>query len=168
MAKTNFVGTNVPPDETVSGIVTQANDIYGKLRPWGYMLSSDQRPIFLKPRLGGERAMDLICSAAQERGVSLPGLSLESMKADLKVGAAAQKVQDALSNAYQLAADTRLAAYGEAWEAFLGYYAVLSSMASRDPELAQKLQPVVDFMAIGRRKAAPASQPSNSTSDSQE
>jgi hypothetical protein len=48
-----------------------------------------------------------------------------------------------------------LAAYGEAWQAFLGYYGVLSSMASRDPDLAKRLGPITDFMSRRRVKPAP-------------
>ena len=43
----------------------------------------------------------------------------------------------------------------EAWDAFLAYYGVLSSMADRDPELAVELEPVVQFMANGPRQKAP-------------
>ncbi|MDC0746042.1 hypothetical protein [Polyangium mundeleinium] len=43
----------------------------------------------------------------------------------------------------------------EAWEAFLAYYDVLSSMGERMPDLAAELQTVVDFMATGPRKKAP-------------
>lgn len=48
-----------------------------------------------------------------------------------------------------LAEDTGTQAASEAWEAFLAYYGVLSSMAERSPELAAELQTVVDFMATG-------------------
>lgn len=40
--------------------------------------------------------------------------------------------------------------------AFLAYYGVLSSMAERSAELAAELKTVVDFMATGPRKKAPA------------
>ena len=58
--------------------------------------------------------------------------------------------------ALQLAEDTGTQAGSEAWEAFLAYYGVLSSMGERMPDLAAELQTVVDFMAIGPRKKASA------------
>ncbi|MBK9259399.1 MAG: hypothetical protein IPM54_06130 [Polyangiaceae bacterium] len=65
-----------------------------------------------------------------------------------------QPIEDELRVALQIAEDTGTQAGSEAWEAFLAYYGVLSSMAQRMPDLAAELQPVVDFMATGPRKKA--------------
>ena len=50
-------------------------------------------------------------------------------------------------------------AEGEMWETFLAYYAVLSSMAARVPQLAVDLKPVTEFMARSRRRAPAGSTP---------
>jgi hypothetical protein len=39
------------------------------------------------------------------------------------------------------------------------HYGVLGSMADRDAELATQLQPVIDFMKVGRRKPEPEPEP---------
>ncbi|HCF62052.1 MAG TPA: hypothetical protein DFS52_29170, partial [Myxococcales bacterium] len=87
----------------------------------------------------------------------IDGMPLEGLESDLKVGVKADRFEKRLEVMRQLAADTRLAAYGEAYQAFLAYYGVLASMAKHDPALAKRLQPVVDFMSTGprARKAKP-------------
>ncbi len=53
-----------------------------------------------------------------------------------------------------LAEDTEGQAESEMWQAFLAYYGVLCKMAEMNPALAVELQPVIDFMATGKRRAA--------------
>ena len=48
--------------------------------------------------------------------------------------------------------DTAGQAESESWEAFLAYYATLSGMAMRIPELANALEPVTTFMASPRKR----------------
>lgn len=94
--------------------------------------------------------------------MSIATMPLSDFEADVAVARTAEKVEKELAVAHQIASDTRLAGYGEAWQAFLAYYGVLSSMATRDPELAKRLAPITDFMSI-RRRPKPAPKPEEET-----
>ncbi len=75
---------------------------------------------------------------------------------DINLAQAMEPFEQAMELGQQLTSDTLLQADTEGWQAFLAYYGVLSAMASTDAELARELQPVVDFMKVGRRKPEPA------------
>jgi hypothetical protein len=92
---------------------------------------------------------------AIKHGVSLKNIPLDGMTNDLALSKQFQPFADELRAGQKLAEDTGMQAGTEAWEAFLAYYGVLSSMAERSAELAAELKTVVDFMAIGPRKKAP-------------
>ncbi len=155
MAVTNVIGSVVPNAEQQKRIEDTAKQIAAELRPWGIILKPEDRSTFLKPRIGGEKLFDLLINLAEENSLNIATLPISDMKADVTVARAAEGIERELNVAQQLAADTRLAAYGEAWQAFLGYYGVLSSMASRDPDLAKRLGPITDFMSRRRVKPAP-------------
>lgn len=96
--------------------------------------------------------MELVFGLATEKKVVIDGMPLEGMSSDMKLGNMAYGFEQQLTDCQQIAADTRLVAFGEAWQAFLGYYGVLNSMASRDAALASRLRPVVEFMSDGPRQ----------------
>jgi hypothetical protein len=88
--------------------------------------------------------------------IVIPGISLQGMAKDMTLRERIHPIVDMLRAALTLAEDTEGQAESEMWEAFLAYYGVLSSMADRLPELSIELEPVVAFMANGkRRKEAP-------------
>jgi len=89
---------------------------------------------------------------ATKHGVALPNIPLAGLSSDLQLANQLHPIEDELRVALQIAEDTGAQAGSEAWEAFLAYYGVLSSMAQRMPDLAAELQTVVDFMATGSRK----------------
>jgi hypothetical protein len=157
MANKNTVGAVVPSAEQTQQLQTQSKGVADGIRSWGAILKPEDRHTFLKPRTGAEKLFDLLVSLAEANAVNIATMPLSDMKADLAVARAAEGIERELAVAHQLASDTRLAAYGESWQAFLGYYGVLSSMASRDPDLAKNLAPITDFMA--RRRAQPQPKP---------
>jgi hypothetical protein len=121
------------------------------LRPHGTVLQKDDRKRTLRPRRGAEGHMQRVHDLAVKYNVSLKNLSLEGMAADLELATQFQPIEDELRTVLTFAEDTGTQAVSEAWEVFLGYYGVLSSMAERDPELAAELEPVIQFMAHGPR-----------------
>jgi len=151
MAHTDHVGDTVPTPEELEKLKADIASVRERVGRFGIMLPSEERGSFLKPRIGAAEMMTLVARLAQEKGVNIAGMPLGAMESDLQVGDAARSLEEGLADCLQLAADTRLCAYSEAWQAFLGYYAVLSSMASRDAALASRLRPVVEFMSKGAR-----------------
>jgi hypothetical protein len=93
---------------------------------------------------------------AVKHGVSLKNISLDGMAADIELAKQFQPIEDELRTALTLAEDTGTQAGSEAWEAFLAYYGVLSSMAERDPEVAAEIGSVIEFMATGPRQKSAA------------
>jgi hypothetical protein len=151
MKITNKVGAVVPTPEEQQQLATDIESLRSRLLRFGMVLAPEERYSFLKPRAGAEMLMPLVADLAREKSVTIDGMALEAMTSDLQVGDASLRIERQLEDCRQLASDTRLIAYGEAWQAFLGYYAVLNSMASRDAALANRLRPVVDFMSTGPR-----------------
>jgi hypothetical protein len=109
----------------------------------------------LKARRGAEPHIQRVVDLATKHGVSLPNIPLAGISNDLKLGNQVQPVEDEIRVALQFAEDIGRQTSSEAWEAFLAYYGVLSSMAQRMPDLAIELATVVDFMATGPRKKSP-------------
>ncbi len=161
MVVKNHVGAIVPTAEQSQQYTAMAKAIADAIRPWGTILEPSDRHTFLKPRTGGEKLFDLLLTLAKECSLNIATMPLTDFEADVAVARAAESIENELAVAHQLASDTRLAGYGEAWQAFLAYYGVLTSMASRDPELAKRLAPITEFMA--RRRAKPAAKPEEET-----
>ena len=86
-------------------------------------------------------------------------MPLDGMLNDLNLVQALEPFESALELGSQLVADTILQADTEGWQAFLGYYGVLATMAERDAELATLLRPAIEFMKYGRRKPEPTPTP---------
>lgn len=79
-------------------------------------------------------------------------MSVDDMNADFQIYQQTRELAGAIAEVHQLMQDTRLVAGAECWQAWLAYYGALCSIASRDGELATRIQPAVDFMATGPRK----------------
>jgi len=152
----NIVGDNPLTPALRKQIVLQIVGLLEQLRPHGTMLNKDARKRTLRPRRGADEHMQRVHDLAVKHGVSLKNISLDGMAADLELANQFQPIEDELRTVLTFAEDTGTQAGSEAWEAFLAYYGVLSSMADRDPELAAELEPVIKLMAHGpRQKAAP-------------
>jgi hypothetical protein len=149
----NLVGATVPSAEQQQQYLSQAKALTSSCRTFGVNLSSEERTTYPKLRIGGEKLLDPLVALAEAYGVNLPAMPLAQMKADISVARTSEGLEREIAVSHELVSDTRLAAYGEAWQAFLAYYSVLSSMAERDPGLASQLAPFSDFMA--RRRPQP-------------
>ena len=152
----NLVGDNKLTTQKRDALLAQLNDIVEQLKPYGVDLNKDARRRTLRPRRGAEEQMARVHDLALKHGVSLKMMPLSGMANDLELTKQFQPIEDVLRAALSFTEDTGNQAGSEAWEVFLAYYGVLSSMADRNPELATELEPVVKFMALGpRQKAAP-------------
>lgn len=157
MAITHLVGDVVPTEEELRANETEGRAIIERMGRWSHALPDDQRNGFLRPRLGAEGAIETVLALAREKGLSIEGMPLDGMEADLRVGKAGERMEKLFAQAQQLAADARISGYGEAWQAFLAYYGTLSTMATRDGSIATRLKPVREFMAGTKRTKKPES-----------
>ena len=151
----NKVGDKLLSPEELAQLLDQLKSSVEKLRAFGITLTVDERKRTLKQRRGAEPHIQRVIDLAKKHNVSLKNIPLASLENDLGLTKQLQPIEDELRVALQLAEDTGNQAGSEAWEAFLAYYGVLSSMGERMPDLASELQTVVDFMAIGPRKKTP-------------
>ena len=152
----NKVGDKLLKHPKATELLTQLKAIVEQLKPFGVTLTVDDRKRTLRPRKGAEPHMQRVHDLALKHGVSLKNIPLEGMANDLALSKQFQPFEDELRTGLQLVEDTGTQAGSEAWEAFLAYYGVLSSMADRSADIAAELATVVDFMATGPRKKAPA------------
>jgi len=150
----NRVGDNTPSAATFAAISKRITDAVTELEKFCITLSKDERKRLLRSRKDAEPMMRRIADLVQRHKVTVPGIELQSMRNDLELVDTLSPIELQLERALQLVQDTGAQADTEAWQAFLAYYGVLSSMASRNSDIEGALHPVVDFMRV-RRKAAP-------------
>ena len=151
----NKVGDKQLSPQKAAQLLKQLKDIVEQLRPYGITLTAEDRRRTLHARRGAEPHMQRVHDLAVKHGVTLKNIPLEGMANDLALAKQFQPFEDELRTGLQFAEDTGTQAGSEAWEAFLAYYGVLSSMAERSADLAAELQTVVEFMANGPRKKTP-------------
>ena len=148
----NRVGEKKLSDQKRAQVLKIAEDIIAQLNGVGVVLSTDERKRVLRPRKGADLHMATVHRLAEKYAIDLKGMPLSGMGDDLALGEQLVEIENKLRVALTIAEDTGAQADSEAWEAFLGYYGVLNSMAQRNPELAEELVTVVEFMANGPRK----------------
>jgi hypothetical protein len=151
----NKVGDKLLTPQKATALLKQVKDLTEQLRAYGITLTTDDRKRTLRPRKGAEAHMQRVHDLAVKHGVSLKDIPLDGMANDLALAKQFQPIEDELRTVLQIAEDTGTQADSEAWEAFLAYYGVLSSMADRSADLAAELKSVIDFMATGPRKKTP-------------
>jgi hypothetical protein len=154
----NRVGEIVPSEKELTQTVSQLNAVEEKVARYGVTLTPEQRRATPKPRVEWQPVVELVAELASEYGVKSPEVNVDEMLADLELAEAIRPVDAAAQRVAQATSDTILQAEGECWHAATAFYTMLSSMAAHDPKLAQKLQPVTSFFALGRRKR-PATPP---------
>jgi hypothetical protein len=147
----NLVGHVVPTPEQTQQIDAALDTVQGGIETFCTAIAASDRGGVLRPRAGSEKLMPLVFEVARRKGLAVDGMPLDGVDDDLKVASAADRYELRLEALRQRVADTRLVAYGEAYQAFLAYYGILSSMAKHDPALETELRPVVDFMSTGPR-----------------
>lgn len=151
----NKVGDKLLTTQARAELLASAKAILATLQAHGLTVTTEERKRLLRPRKGAEPHMQRVLDLATKHGISIKSIPLQGMSNDMELAKQLQPIEDELRTALQVAEDTSMQANSEAWEAFLAYYGVLSSMAERSPDLAAELQTVVDFMATGPRKAGP-------------
>ena len=151
----NRVGNNVPSPAKLQSLLKQLQDVIAELQKFGIVLTVEERKQLLRARRDSEPHQRLVHELASKKGLDLTGFPLPDMLNDINLVQALEPFDSAATLGQQLVSDTLLEADTEAWQAFLAYYAVLSSMAKRDAELATQLKPVVEFMKTGKRKPGP-------------
>ncbi|HZH99232.1 MAG TPA: hypothetical protein VEX38_09695 [Fimbriimonadaceae bacterium] len=151
----NKVGDKLLSPQKRAQLLKKLQEVIEELKPYGITLTTDDRKRTLRPRKGAEAHIQRVHDLAVKHGVKLKDHPLDGMAADLELAKQFDPFEDEFRTGLTLAEDTGTQAGSEAWEAFLAYYGVLSSMADRTPELAAELKSVIEFMAIGRRKKAP-------------
>ena len=72
---------------------------------------------------------------------------------DVRLTQVLQPIAALVERANQLVQDTTMQADTEAWQAFLAYYGVLSSLSGRIPEIEGALAPVVEYMRPNKKPA---------------
>jgi hypothetical protein len=148
----NKVGDKLLTPQKAGQLLKQLKDLIEQLKPYGITLTTDDHKRALRPRKGAEPHIERVHDLAVKHGVSLKNIPLDGMANDLALAKQFRPFEEEMRAGLQLTEDTGMQADSEAWEAFLAYYGVLSSMAERLPELAAELQTVVEFMATGPRK----------------
>lgn len=151
----NRVGSNVPTPAKLATLLKNLDDAVNELAKFGVILSKEERKRLIRARRDSEPMQRLVHALATKKKLSLSGFSLADLLDDMNLVQAMEPFAQVMARGEQLTSDTLLQADTEAWQAFLAYYGVLSSMAERDPELATELAPVVAFMKTGRRKPEP-------------
>jgi hypothetical protein len=165
MAAVNNVGDNVPSTEQQEQYLAQIKMLVTALQTFGTSLDAVQRQSYPRPRAGADRLFETVLGLAEEHKLNIPAMPLSEMRADVALSRFAEKAEEEIDLAHQWASDTRIAACGEAWQAFLGYYGLLSSMAARDSSIAKRLAPVTEFMARRRPQSQPPEQPGEEKKD---
>jgi hypothetical protein len=151
----NKVGTKQLSDAELSAIQAEVQKIKAALAPVGVKLTAEERQSAVKFRPGGEEVVTELARLAKQHNATIPGVNADDMLADLKLAQQIAPVAKELEEASRLANDTLLEAQGECWWAALAYYSLLLTMSRNEPALADHLQPIVKFFAIGKRKAKP-------------
>ncbi|EYF08668.1 hypothetical protein [Chondromyces apiculatus] len=158
---TNRVGDNSPTAAELSALVTQLTDIVTQLQDFGLILAPEERKRLLHARLEAEPMVQRVHDLATNYGITLQDIPLAGMMNDLDLRMRLHPLADLFRSGLVLAEDTAAQASSEMWEAFLGYYGVLTKMGEQNPKLALELKPVTEFMAKRRPplKGAPSKTP---------
>nr|HEX4313343.1 hypothetical protein [Kofleriaceae bacterium] len=129
-------------------------------------MTPDERKKSLKWRTGGDQVVSLVARQVERYEVSLPGISVDDMNADLELATRLAPLAEAATEFAQALTDTILQARAECWWAATAYYTTLRRLADANPTLLAALEPAVEFFAHGPRQAKPSPEPSPSPSPS--
>ena len=151
----NRVGDNVPPQAKLDLQVKSLTTLQGELTKFCITLTKDERRRVLRARKDSEGLIRRVHEIATKKGLTIPGIPLDGMLKDIDLSQRLEPFVTLLTLCLQLVEDTQAQADSEAWQAFLAYYSVLSTMASHDPEVVVAIAPVTTAMRHARKKPAP-------------
>ncbi len=137
--------------DRLKDILTEADQI---MRPVCHALTNDEQHRVLKPRKGVDPMMHLLFDVLQERGIDIPSCPVDHLKKVVHLEHQMHALMNQLDILHQLARDTYRLARGEAWDGFLNYYGILNSIASRSPEVKNRIKPLIEFMSNSGRKGS--------------
>ncbi|MFZ5471107.1 MAG: hypothetical protein ACOZIN_16905 [Myxococcota bacterium] len=138
-------------DATVAEIETRVEAAIVAADPVVEVLDAEGRRTQAKPRPGWHLLAPLIAGLAVEKGLNM-SISVEDM---MKSFEGADKLRGVTRSAFALAqglSDTVFLSESRGWQALTGYYSALLVMARFDLDLKAKLQPAIDFFAVGPRR----------------
>jgi hypothetical protein len=154
------IGRHTPSVHEIERALQELHRIEKDLEKCTVDLTVEERRSVVKFRFGGERILALIAELAREAGVDIPGAKIEDMQHGLILAERLSPLTTAVAALLQRLEDTILEARSEAWSTVTIYYGVLQQMARTDARLATKLEPIVEFFALGKRpQKAPEAPP---------
>jgi hypothetical protein len=148
----NRVGTIVPSEEEIQGLLKDVQALATKVQKFTLMLSAEDRKRTTKMRARGERIVELVGDLAARNQVSLPRISVADMKNDLALNQRLAPLASALASISQTISDTMLQAQSECWWATTAFYSALARLSDVDPQLEAALKPAVEFFSRRRRR----------------
>ena len=150
------VGGIIPSEKEIDALIKDIKDVETRVAKYTVLLTKGERGATTKFRKGGELIVGTLAALAEEHGITLPKISTAGMKADLLLAQRVRPLADAVDSLQQRLNDTVLEAQSECWWAATAFYTSLSRMMDADAKLESALKPIIDFFAVGRRKATPA------------
>ena len=150
------VGGTIPSEKEIDALIKDIKDVETRVAKYTVLLTKSERGATTKFRKGGELIVGTLAALAEEHGITLPKISTAGMKADLLLAQRLRPLADAVDSLQQRLDDTVLEAQSECWWAATAFYTSLSRMMDADAKLESALKPIIDFFAVGRRKATPA------------
>ena len=149
----NRVGDNIPAAVKLAEIQKKLGEVVSELEKFCIVLSKDERKRMLRARKDSEPMVQRVADLASRHKLSVPGVEASSMLNDVRLTQVLQPIAVLVERANQLVQDTTAQADTEAWQAFLAYYGVLSSLSGRIPEIEGALAPVVEYMRPNKKPA---------------
>ena len=143
----NRVGNSSPSPEVLEEQFALLQTLLALFASFGVTLTAKEIKKLPRPKRGAELFLNLVLRLAKEYSLSLPATAVEDVAKDRRLGVEMQRFQQVCRSLARFAGHTRLQAESEAWQGGLAFYAVLRAMSTRDPALAEKLRPAVDFMS---------------------
>jgi hypothetical protein len=121
--------------------------------PIAVALNTEGRRKAVKFRPGGEKVVSRVAQLSTM--YALPESEQLSKRMDEKLQLASQlaPLHTLLDSLTQRVSDTMLVAKSDCWQSTLVRYGMLEMLARVKPEIQRELQPVQEFMAVGKRKA---------------
>jgi hypothetical protein len=145
------VGNTMPSEADVNKLVGEIASVRAKAEKFCVQLTSEERKKAVKFREGGDAIAALVGKLLDEHAVTLPGVSRESIAADVQLARRLEPLRSAVVSLLQLIDDTILEAESEAWWATTAGYTALARISKGDARLEADLKPVVTFFRIGKR-----------------
>lgn len=147
----NRVGEGIPTPAKLAELEKKLGEVIAEFEKFCVTLSKDERKRLLRSRRDAEPMLERVADLATRHKVTVPGVEIQDLRNDLRLGQALLPFERNLERALQLVQDTSSQADTEAWQAFLAYYGVLSSLADRNADIESGLSSVVEFMRARRK-----------------